>query len=76
MRSNYLVLKLSNKISQQRTTILFEEYPDIPITYDLYHTMQMIFSKDTFNELKHTKFLFLEIEKSIFQKEEFFLILP
>ena len=55
MRSNYLVLKLSNKISQQRTTILFEEYPDIPITYDLYHTMQMIFSKDTFNELKHTK---------------------
>ena len=53
MRSRYLLFKSADKwIDRQkrRAAILFEEYPDIQTAYGLWHSLRMIFSKNTIKD--------------------------
>lgn len=46
----YLLFKSENKWTPRQATraaILFREYPDIKTSYGLYHSLRMIFSKNT-----------------------------
>ena len=53
MCSRYLLFKSADKwIDRQkrRAAILFEEYPDIQTAYGLWHSLRMIFSKNTIKD--------------------------
>lgn len=54
IRSRYLLFKSADNWTErqkQRAAILFEEYPDIKKAYGLYHSLRMIFSKNTIKDV-------------------------
>lgn len=53
IRSRYLLFKSAEKWTErqkERAKILFEEYPDIQMTYGLVHSLRMIFTKSTIKD--------------------------
>ena len=54
IRSRYLLFKSADNWTErqkQRAARLFEEYPDIKKAYGLYHSLRMIFSKNTIKDV-------------------------